>query len=450
MIRIPDIVTALKPLVGWRQSYNPAEAINNELLMSESGLYYQDAHPLMTLNNITSVMPDDFKYQYPEWNMIKGYKVGDKVLYKGVVWICLVENTDEPPKEYNNFNDDYNEDYNDGDGEVIYWQKYNYLSDYLTQQMQSGIAQTVQTFLQIKGLLRETKDLLERRTFFDGAGRLTNLQQNQGKLVGFEINPVRSMGVTAKIERIGLQMTGATGTVRVYLFHSSQVNPIKVADLNFTKENGGFQWFTMPDWYMPYISEGNNSGGSWYLVYNQNDLPQGMQAVTATKDWSREPCMTCNPGSVAGWRELTKYLLISPFKTRVYETFEEYPELWDIEDNIYTNTCNYGLNVEVTVGCDLTDFIIEQRQMFATVLQRQVAANLLRTMAMNPDVRTNRNQSNVSMQGILYELDGNPQGRETGIGYELRKGYDALDLNTRDIDRICMTCRPVGVRYRTV
>lgn len=450
MIRIPNIVTAFQPLVGWRQSYNPAEAIDSELLQSESGLFYQDAHPLMTLNNIAAIMPDDFKYQYPEWNMIRGYKVGDKVLYDGKVWICLHDNTNEPPKEMNDFNDDYNEDYNDGEGTVIYWKPYNYLSDYLMQQTQSGIAQTVQTFLQIKGLLRETKDLLERRTFFDGAGRLTNLQQNQGKLVGFEINPVRSMGVTAKIERIGLQMTGATGKVRIYLFHSSQVDPIKVADLEFTKTNGGFQWFQMPDWYMPYISADNNSGGSWYLVYNQNDMPQGMQAVTATKDWSREPCMTCNPGSVAAWRELTKYLLISPFKTHAYETFQEYPELWDIEDNIYTNTCNYGLNVEVSVGCDLTDFIIEQRQMFATVLQRQVAANLLRTMAMNPDVRTNRNQSNVSMQGILYELDGNPQGRETGIGYELKKGYDALDLNTRDIDRICMTCRPVGVRYRTV
>lgn len=433
MIRIPDIVTALQPLVGWRQSYNPAEAIDAELLQSESGLFFQDAHPLMTLNNVAAIMPDDFIFQYPAWDKDSEFSAGVKVRYENKVYISLVENTNKQP-----------------DTNADTWKAYNYLSDYLTQQTQSGIAQTVQTFLQIKGLLRETKDLLERRTFFDGAGRLTNLQQNQGKLVGFEINPVRSMGVTAKIERIGLQMTGATGTVRVYLFHSSQVNPIKVADLNFTKENGGFQWFTMPDWYMPYISEGNNSGGSWYLVYNQNDLPQGMQAVTATKDWSREPCMTCNPGSVAGWRELTKYLLISPFKTRAYETFKEYPELWDIEDNIYTNTCNYGLNVEVTVGCDLTDFIIEQRQMFATVLQRQVAANLLRTMAMNPDVRTNRNQSNVSMQGILYELDGNPQGRETGIGYELRKGYDALDLNTRDIDRICMTCRPVGVRYRTV
>lgn len=433
MIRIPEIVNALQPLVGWQQDYNPQQQIDERLTQSESGLYYQQAHPLLTLENIRSIMPSTFKYQYPAWSDSVTYPAGKKVSYKDIVYISLQENSNKQP------------DTNADD-----WQVYDIVSDYLVQQTQAGITQMVQTFLQVKGLLKETKNLLERRTFFDGAGRLTNLQPLQGCLVGFEINPVRSMGVTAKIERIGLQMTGATGKVRMYLFHSSQVDPIKVADLQFTKENGGFQWFDMPDWYMPYISKDNNSGGSWYLVYNQNDLPQGMMAVGATKDWSREPCMTCNPGSVAGWRELTKYLLISPFKTHAFETFEEYPEMWDIEDNIYTNTCNYGLNVEVSVGCDLTDFIIEQRMMFATVLQRQVAANLLRTMAMNPDVRTNRNQSNVSTQGILYEIDGNPQGRETGLGYELRKGYDALDLNTRDIDRICLTCRPIGVRYRTV
>lgn len=398
----------------------------------------------MTLDNVMAVMPEEYWRQYPEWNLAAHFKKGQKVWHLKCVWIALQDNTGkEPPAS--DFSDDYSEDFG---GE--YWKPYDFFNDYLSQQMQSGIAQSVQTFLQIKGLLRETKDLLERRTFFDGAGRLTNTQANQGKLVGMEINPVRAMGVTAKIERIGLQMTGAVGSIRMYLFHSSQTDPIEVADLEFTKENGGFQWFDMKDWYMPYISDTNNSGGSWYLVYNQNDLPQGMMAINATKDWSREPCMTCNPGSVAGWRELTKYLLISPFKTHAYETFEQYPELWDIEDNVYTNTCNYGINVEVSVGCDLTDFIVSQRMMFATVVQRQVAANLLRTMAMNPDVRTNRNQSNVSQQSILYELDGNPQGRATGLGYELKKGYDALDLNTRGIDRICLSCRPVGVRYRTV
>ena len=434
MIRIPVIVNSMQPLVGWRQSYDPHEQLENDLLVSESGLFYQDAHPLMTLNNIKSIMPDDFIKQYPKWLETVEYKKGDKVWHDSHIWEAQKKSEGVEPS----FDDDE------------YWQEYNILSDYIKQQTQAGIAQTVQTFLQMKGLLRETKDLLERRTFFDGAGRLANTQPNQHKVVGMEINPVRSMGVTAKIERIGLQMVGAKGTVRVYLFHSSQRDPIKTADLEFTKENGGFQWFDMKDWYLPYISDANNSGGSWYLVYNQDDLPQGMTAINTTKDWSREPCMSCNPGSVAAWRELTKYLLISPFKTHAYETFEQFPELWDIEDNIYTNTCNYGINVEVSVGCDLTDFIVEQRMMFATVLQRQVAANLLRTMAMNPDVRTNRNQSNVSQQSILYELDGNPQGRETGLGYELKKGYDALELNTRGIDRICLTCRPVGVRYRTV
>ena len=432
MIRIADIQTALLPLVGWHQDYDPQHQIDEMLTQSESGLYYQDVHPLLTLQNVRSIMPDTFKYQYKEWEADVAYKKGDKRMYDDVVYKALADNVNEQPDQ----------------SEM--WTVYDIMSDFIQQQTLSGIAQTVQTFLQIKGLLRETKSLLEHRTFMDGAGRIANTQPLQGKLVGFEINPVRSMGVTTKIERIGLQMVGATGIVRVYLFHSSQVEPLYWQDLEFTKDNGGFQWFTMQDWYMPYISDRNNSGGSWYLVYNQNDLPDGMMAVNATRDWSREPCMTCNPGSVEGWRELTKYLLISPFKVSALETFKEYPELWDIEDNIYTNTSNYGLNVEVSVACDLTDFIISQRQMFATVLSRQVAANMIRTMAMNPDVRTNRNQSNVSVQGILYELDGNPQGRKTGLGYELEKGYEALDLNTRDIDRVCLTCRPIGVRYRTV
>lgn len=433
------------PLVGWMQDYDPERQIENELTQSESGLYYQQAHPLLTLENIRAIMPDNFIKRYVAWNNCQPYKVGDIVSFRGQVYLCIHDNVGKEPSATL-----FTEDYNDDHAITKCWILKDIVSDYLRIQTESGIAQTVQTFLQMKNLLKETKSLLERRTFFDGAGRLENLQTNQGKLVGFEISPVRSMGVTTKVERIGLQMMGATGVVRVYLFHSSQVDPIKYQDLEFTKENGGFQWFTMDDWFLPYISNDNNSGGSWYIVYNQNDLPEGMMAVNATKDWSREPCMTCNPGSVAAWRELTKYILIAPFKVSALETFNEYPELWDIEDNIYTNTCNYGLNVEVSVGCDLTDFIVSQRAIFATALQRQVAVNLLRTMAMNPDVRTNRNQSNVSQQGILYEIDGNPQGREGGLGYDLKKAYEALDIDTRGIDRICLTCRPIGVRYRTV
>lgn len=444
MYRLLEIQDKLKNVVGWEQSYDPSKAIDDRLIISESGLTFQGAHPLLTLDNIRSIMPSDFNYIYPSWNMIITYQVGAKVQHNQKIWIARQVNTNTEPVE-SDYNDDYNNDY----GNPV-WEVYNYLSDYLDQLTKNGIASVVQNFVQSKQIDKETQSLLERRTFFDGAGRLQALIENRGKLCGYEIVPVRAMGVTTKIERIGLQMTGATGIVKIYLFHSSQPNPIKTAELNFTNTNGGYQWFQLTDWYMPYISDINNSGGSWFICYNQNDLPSFMQAVNISKDWSREPCGTCNMGDVQSWREMTKYLQVSPFTYTAPSTFNQYPELWDIEQNIYTNTVNYGINVEISVGCDLTDFIVSQRHIFASVIQKQVAVNALRTLAMNPSVNVVRNQVNASRLDILYELDGNTAGlRPNGLGNELKKAYEALSLDTKGIDRICLKCNNGGVRYRT-
>lgn len=440
MIRINEICEALKNVCGWEQSYDPAKAIDDNLTQTESGLYFQGAHPLLTLDSMAAIMPDDWGTQYPVWDALTQWKQNKVVQYGNdtngnkLFWKAKADNVGEEPTE-----------------DSLFWSKYNILSDFLERLTLNGIATVVQTFTQIKQLEKETRNLLERKTFFDGSGRIRGTIQNTHKLVGFEIVPVRSMGVTTKIEKIGLQMTGATGKVRMYLFHSSQIDPVKTFDLDFTVTNGGFQWFPLTDCYLPYISDANNAGGSWFLCYNQDELPAGMEAINVSKDWSREPCGTCNIGAVETWREMTKYLQVSPFRVDAPETFEQYPELWDVAYTMYTNTHNYGLNCEITVGCDLTDFIISQRQMFQTVIQRQVAAIGLRTLAMNPNVRVNRNQSNASRTDILYELDGNTSGvRPGGLGYDLKKAYEALRLDTQGLDRICLSCNNRGVRYRTV
>lgn len=441
MYRIKEIQDALLHVCGWEQSYNPKEAIDSDLTRSESGLMFQGAHPLLTLDTMRAIMPDDWGYQYPEWNSRETYSSGTIVQYDlngngdELYWESIRDNnTNEIPGE-----------------SVLFWKPYNILSDFLERVTRNGIATAIQTFTQIKQLDKETRNLLERRTFFDGAGRIRATLQNTHKLVGFEIVPVRALGVTAKIEKIGLQMTGGTGIVKMYLFHSSQIDPIKTFDLDFQVKNGGFQWFTLEDCFLPYISKDNNSGGSWFLCYNQDELPQGMEAINVSKDWSREPCGTCNIGSVEVWRELTKYLQVTPFMYNAQETFAEYPELLDIAYTMYTNTQNYGLNCEITVGCDLTDFIISQRQIFQDVIQKQVAVIALRALAMNPNVRVNRYQSNATRTDILYELDGNTSGvRPGGLGYQLKKAYEALKLDTQGLDRVCLSCNNRGVRYKAV
>lgn len=419
-------------VVGWEQSYNPALMLDADLVRSESGLTYQGAHPLVTLDNVRSIMPSDFALSYRAWDETRQYADGDKVYYDGRVWLYAGGAQGTAPT--------------DGG-----WTEYNTLSDFIRTLTKNGIAQTVQEFITMKQLSQESRNLMERRALFDGAARLQNIIEPTGKVVGLEIVPVRAMGVTAKIERVGLQMRNATGMIRLYLFHSSQVAPVRVLDFEYTNRSGGFQWFTPAEpVFLPYISDGTDAGGAWFLCYVQSELPDGMYALNVTKDWSAEPCQTCIGGSLESWRELTKYMLVSPFCIGEPAGFTESPEMFDIGTVAYTRTMNWGINLEMSVGCDLTDFIISQRDIFATVLQKQVAVNVLRTIAMNPDVRVNRNQVNVTREQLLYEIDGNPQGRASGLSYELRNAYKALSLDVRNLDRVCLSCNNHGVRYRTV
>lgn len=434
MIRLKEIQDAMLHLVGWEQNFDPERAIDSSLLESESGLYFQRAHPLLTLENIENIMPETFMLRYHSWDSDKEYEAGDKVSHTDKVWKALANNTNVEPTTENSDT----------------WVEYNPLSDYVERLTRSGIDKVVQTFLQIKELNRETRDLFDRKTFFDGAARLQATIRSSHKLVGIELVPVRSLGVTLKIHKIGLQAIGATGIVKFYLFHSSQSAPVKTFEVDFTNTKGGFQWFNFEDLFLPYISSGTDSGGAWFLCYYQDELPFGMEALNVSKDWSREPCGTCNIGSVEVWREMTKYLQASPFCVVPPDDFSEDPRMWDIAETMYTPTMNYGINCEISIGCDLTDFIIEQRAIFANVVQRQVAVDALRTMAMNPSVRVNRNQSNVSRMDILYELDGNTQSRQPqGLGYDLKKAYQALVLETKGLDRICLKCQNGGVKYRT-
>lgn len=431
MYRLNDIVDAFKPIVGWEPD---GEDIAEVLSQSESGLYFQEAHPMLTLRAMRAIMPTDFvEKHYKPWDADTTYQKGAKVRYSAnnatKVWLSTQgENTDVP-------------------GQSDAWEEFNPLSDFLEKKTVASIKKVVTKFIESKVEGLETRNLLDRRTLFDGAGRLNDRIQGTNRICGFEIVPLRSGGITMKLEKIGMQFTGNTGDITFYLFHSSKSEPVWSQTFNYNKTNGTFMWFDLADVFLPYISDDTNSGGSWYLVYNQRELPAYMEAINFARDWSREPCATCNKGNVQLYREMTKYVQISPFCVDVEEDWE--PALWDIQDNIYTNTQNYGINLQFSIGCDLTDFMTSQRNIFASVVQKQVTTDCLRALVLNPDVQVNRVQANAGRDDILYELDGNGQGIK-GLQGELDKAYKALSFDTRGIDRVCLTCHNRGIRIGAI
>lgn len=450
MVRANDIQDKLLHLIGWEQNYDTSDLkISDALTVSESGLYFQQIHPLLTLQNMACIAPDFKNMAFEEYNTKKSYSKGDVVKYSEKSYSKgNVVKYDE--KLYKALQKALNKQ---PDIEPEYWVETNPFSEWLEGKTKASIQKAITRYCNEKIAQGTYKTLCENRTLFDGTGRLVDVVKNKKNLVGFEIIPVRAKGVTTKINKIGLQFT-KPGEYTLYLMHSSMDAPVKVIKLNKIRKNS-IEWFSLDDVYLPYQSEDNDTGGSWYLCYFQSELPEGSQAIRKNKDWSKEPCNSCSRREYLAWMAWSKYIEVHPFfvnEELINNDFEKQAlHLWDIENNQYTYNNNYGLNLEITISCDITDFIIEQRMLFQDVIAKQVAVDMLREFAYNANARTNRHSINASRLDILYEVDGDSSSmKKSGLNYQLDMTFKAIKLSTEGIDRVCLPCKNNGVKYRTV
>lgn len=434
MVRAIDIQENLLHLIGWEQNYDTSDLkISDALTVSESGLYFQQVHPLLTLQNLSCIAPDFKNTVYTDYDAEKPYAKGNIAKYNGILYKALQKSTGKQP-----------------DIESEYWVETNPFSEWLEGKTKASIQKAIARYCNEKVVQGTYKTLCENRTLFDGTGRLVDTVKNRKNLVGFEIIPVRAKGVTTKINKIGLQFT-EPGEYTLYLMHSSSDIPVKVIKLTKTQKNSA-EWFSLNDVYLPYQSEDTDAGGSWYLCYFQSELPEGSQAIRKDKDWSKEPCGSCSRRELLAWMAWSKYIEVHPFfvNEELIDT-EENVRLWDVDNNQYTYDNNYGINLEVTVSCDITDFIIEQRMLFQDVIAKQVAVDMLKEFAYNSNVRTNRHSINASRLDILYEIDGDSSSmKKSGLSHQLDLAFKAINLSTQGIDRVCLPCKNNGIKYRTV
>ena len=438
MVRIAEIQKNLLHLIGWKQSYdrNDGAWLAKSLTESESGLYYQDMHPLLTLQNLLSIAPDFKNFVYPEYSIEDSHKEGEVVVNE----------------------DKYYKAKQDVPADVVqitnteYWEETNPFSEWLEGKTKASIIKAVNRYINEKAVKGTYKALCEKKTLFDGTGRIYDTVKNRNNLVGFEIIPIRSKGVTTKINRIGLQFT-EPGDYTILIMHSSIIEPYYQE--TFTKKtNNSMEWFTpSQELYLPYESDSIDAGGSWYICYLQSELPEGSQAIRKNRDWSKGPCNECSRHEFEAWKIWSKYLEVHPFfvNEELITSVDEQIQLWDVKDNLYDYSTNYGLNLDITVACDITDFIIDQKSLMQDYIGKSIAIDFLREFAYNSNVRTNRHSINASRPDILYEIDGDTSSmKKSGLSYQLELALNALDLSTEGIDRVCMPCINHGVKYRTV
>lgn len=434
MIRNIDIQDRLLSLIGWEQGYEDLR-VSSVLTKSETGIYFQHVHPLLTLQNISCIAPDFKNVSYDKF-------VFDDVYTKG----CVV--TSEDDKLYKAIKNSEGVQLENSE----YWVLTNPFSEWLESKTRASITKAISRFINDKLIKKTYKNLFENRTLFDGTGRICDTIKNQKNIVGFEIVPIRSKGVTTKINKIGLQFT-KPGKYEIFIMHSSCNTPVYTLTFEKVKENS-VEWFEVDNVYLPYQSTQTDAGGSWYICYSQSNLPFESKAIRKERDWSQGPCNSCSKNEYTAWQIWSKYIEVHPFfvnEELVWLEENKISYLWDIENNQYIYNTNFGINLDLTISCDITDFILEQRGLFADVIAKQVAIDMLREFAYNANVRANRNSINASRLDIIYEIDGDAsQIKKSGLSYQLEQAFKAIELTTEGMDRVCLPCKNNGVKYRSI
>lgn len=428
MFRPTEINNEFANLLGWRQDYDPENYIGSELTASVSGQYYQDIHPLATLDNLRAIAPRFNTITYPDWNSATTYRKGEIVTYSEKTYRAIGDNTNKQP-----------------DSSTDEWGTFDAFTQWLEEKTQASTLKALQSIFSKKLSEKTAMQIVEQKTLFDGTGRIKDVIENKDYLVGFELVPLRSRGVVLKIESIGLQFTGKE-SMTMYLMHSSRNEIIKEITL-VRDRDGGMQWFAQDELYLPYESADTDSGGSWYLCYKQSDLPDGVEAVNKERDLSQSPCYSCSSTAYQDYKAWSKYLEVHPFRVSDIEDGEL--TMWDINDNIHTYSTNYGINLQVTVECDITGLFTRNKLTFQDVIGLQMAYDVVKELAFNSNDRVSRS-TELKRAELLYELEGTESKYYHSLAYKLKQAIEACSIDMTGMSRVCMKCGKKGVKYKPI
>lgn len=428
MYREKDFQACLQGLVGWRQNNNPDyPTLPPSLIASSSGLYFQDEQPLITLENI-----DQADKNYDQWNFVAYdatviYQDGYQVRFTdGNVYESLQDgNLNQLPTQ----------------AASTWWIVVPLLAQRIQNLTSAAATKLLSRIFVEKKLNQVTKSIFENIQLFDGAGSLLNKEVKQSRFVGFEIFLKDNKDLITVIRRVGTQFSQLNPNFPLYVFHSSQAQPIYSFTLALTK-TVSFEWTKIldpdnNDVMLKYLSDDYSPGGSFYIGYYEDDLLG--QAINKGYDFGVIPqCATCN-NNYKYWSSWSIYAEIQPLSvqnTDLPARVDGVPQLWDINKNQYAYTKNFGLNLDLTVKCDVTDFLCRERTIFSDCLLKQVAVDVLNLIGYST-----RNNTNAKMTKDLaiFELN-NKDNYTPGATSRLEKSIKALSFDISDMNDACLPC----------
>ena len=355
------LIQQFSGLVGFTQPYDPSYGMVPEALTaSSSGRYIQTTHPLCTLETIYNCAPEFAKFSYPNWQDTNYSKSS------------LVKNVSKIWRASANIATGYPEP---GQAGSDNWVEVNPFAMWLQDIYNSSILEMVADLIRLKKLDHSNRTLVDSLRLFDGLGSLNDRIVAKDRFVGFEINISKQEGLQVRIDKVGLQVDGVLAVLPIYLFHSSATEPLKTFNIASTT-GSSFSWQAVQDCILKYYEDSHDTDGCFYLGYSEKDLGV-VQAIKRLSSWGKEPCHGCNGWNHMSWSVWSQHFIVNAFSVDQQHFDYDEKTLFDTSKMVYQNDTNWGLNLSVVIGCDLTEFFVSNKSLFSDCLAMKICVKLL-------------------------------------------------------------------------
>lgn len=417
MINPVAFQSCIAGLVGFRESLDALmPTISDDLKESESGIYVNDIHSLITVENIYNCIVNTGTITLPSaWSAGTAYTIGQRVQSGGNIYQSIQAGTNHAVTD------------------TAYWQNLgNPLSIYLQDKMNQSAVKLANAIYIQKNLNQQAKSILPDTMLYGGNGNIRNTITGQNRFVGFRIK-LKELDLSMIIGKIGLQFNAALTNFSIYLYNSSQSAPVKIWTVSTTSAFS-FQWASLSKQIMSFISDTTNVGSDFYLGYYESDLA-GTMAINNEYTFTKNLCGPCNPTNANLRKTWGEFIGITPFQV-VADNLNDDRTLWDVTTNGYTDGTNFGLNLLASIYCDTTDFFCRNKHGLANAIAFQTAVSIIQDMAYN--ARDNQ-QSLKLAQSANYALN-NQDNKTLGLNAQMEKQIMQIDFNYAGSNPKCLPC----------
>ncbi len=415
-------------LVGFNSNTNPNYPnLAPSLLESRSGRRVNEVHPLLNDNeNIDQSIKNFGQYVYAPYSAVTngagGYTTGSKVESGGLNYEYInasASTGDNPPPD------------------ATYWRQIDEYSDYLIKQVYAGIDQMLDDWINDKKIRTIIKSIFNHVLLYNGVANYRSLVPNRNDFVGLRIIMKRGeRSLATIINRIGHQFSSDFEGLTLYLYHSSQQTALATYTIDHA-EGRSSQW-TTPDGdnIIKYYSDNHDAGGEFFLGYKQSQLESlGAQALRMDLNWNKPPC-DCDDQWYEWYQQYTPFLSIVGFEIDESD-FGPGDTLFDPEKVSVTQTNNYGLNLDLSIKCDIGYFIEQEEQLFAEALNNSIGMKLMQALAYNT---RGGNQLAVQVKSEAKKELFHSQGVYGTLFDKYRSSIKALEFDLSGLGEHCFPC----------